>query len=406
MSTSAKVILYKSKTLSNGEHPIMLRFIKNRKASYINIGHSCPVSLWDDKENLPKKKHPNYKSLVALIDKKKTEASKLLLSLDNEGAEYSADSIQKKLKRNQTNLSLFSYFKEVIEELEKKGKIGYANVFTSTKNSFKTFLKGRDINFNELNLSLLLKYEEFLNEKGNSLNTQFVFLRTLKTLVNYAVKEELAGADFNPFKDFSFKKFRNIKTEKRALTKEQILKIKNLDIPQDIRLFDSRNYFLFSYYNSGMNFIDLGHLKWNQIDKKGILTYTRKKTGQYFKIQLLDPAIEILNYYRPITMKSNDNYVFQILNESHNTPKSIDNRIDKVLKLVNGDLKIIGEKANIEEKLTTYVARHSAATIMKRSGISQSIISETLGHTSEKTTRIYLDSFEDETIYEATKTLI
>jgi integrase len=126
----------------------------------------------------------------------------------------------------------------------------------------------------------------------------------------------------------------------------------------------------------------------------------------YLKIQLLDPAIEILNYYRPMTLKSNDNYVFQILNESHNTPKSIDNRIDKVLKLVNADLKIIGEKAEIEEKLTTYVARHSAATIMKRSGISQSIISETLGHTSEKTTRIYLDSFEDETIYEATKSLI
>lgn len=406
MSTTAKVVLYKSKTLSNGEHPIMLRIIKNRKASYINIGHSCPASLWDDKENLPKKKHPDYKSLVALIDKKKREASKLLLSLDNEGGEYSADSIQKKLKRNQTNVTLFSYFKEVIEDLEKKGKIGYANVFTSTKNSFKKFLKSRDINFNELNLSLLIKYEEFLNEKGNSLNTQFVFLRTLKTLVNYAVKEELIGADFNPFKDFSFKKFRNIKTEKRAITKEQILKIKKIEIPEDIRLFDSRNYFLFSYYNSGMNFIDLCHLKWNQIDKKGILTYTRKKTGQQFKIQLLDPAIDILNYYRPITLKSNDNYVFQILNESHNSPKSIDNRIDKVLKLVNADLKIIGEKAEIEEKLTTYVARHSAATIMKRSGISQSIISETLGHTSEKTTRIYLDSFEDETIYEATKTLI
>jgi len=406
MSTTAKVILYKSKTLSNGEHPIMLRIIKNRKASYINIGHSCPATLWDDKENLPKKKHHDYKSLIALIDKKKREASKLLLSLDNEGGEYSANTIQKKLKRNQTNLSLLSYFKEVIEGLEKKGRIGYANVFTSTRNSFKKFLQGKDINFNELTLSLLLKYEESLNEKGNSLNTQFVFLRTLKTLINYAHKEELIGADFNPFKDFSFKKFRNIKTQKRALTKDQILKIKNLDLPEDIRLFDSRNYFLFSYYNSGMNFIDLAHLKWDQIDKKNMLTYTRKKTNQYFKIHLLEPAIEILNYYKPYKRNSKNDYVFPILNDSHNTPKSIDNRIDKVLKIVNADLKTIGEKAEIEEKLTTYVARHSAATIMKRSGISQSIISETLGHTSEKTTQTYLDSFEHETLYEATKTLI
>lgn len=406
MSTTAKVILYKSKTLSNGEHPIMLRITKNRKTSYKSIGHSCTLSLWDEKENLPKKKHPDYKSIVALIDKKKREASKLLLKLDNEGLEYSADTIQKKLKRNQTNITLLNYFKENIEGLENKGRIGYANIFTSTKNSFKKFLKEKDINFNELTLSLLLKYEEYLNEKGNSLNTQFVFLRTLKTLVNYAHKEELIGADFNPFKDFSFKKFRNIKTKKRALTKDQILKIKNLEILENIRLFDSRNYFLFSYYNSGMNFIDLAHLKWEQIDKNNYLTYTRKKTGQDFKFKLLQPAIEILEYYKQIKGNSDKDYVFQILNESHNTPKSIDNRIDKILKTVNADLKIIGKLAEIEEPLTTYVARHSAATIMKRSGVSQSIISETLGHTSEKTTRIYLDSFEDDILYEAAKVLI
>jgi integrase len=405
MATSIKVILYTSKTLSNGEHPIMIRIIKDRKAKYIKIGFSCSEKLWDKKKNLPNKNHPSYQELITLISKKRLDADKILLSLENEANNYSSETIQKKLKRNHTTISVLEYFQETIDGLEKKGRIGYANVFISTRNSFKTFLKKKDINFNEINLSLLLKYEESLKAKGNSLNTQFICLRTLKTLINYAQKEELLSSDYNPFKDFSFKKFRNIKTEKRALTREQLQEIFKLDIKEDDKLFDAKNYFLFSYYNSGMNFIDMAYLKWNQINKD-VLQYTRKKTNQLFKIKLLDPAIEILNYYKQFSHGEGNEYVFPILNSLHNTPKSRDNRIDKVLKLVNADLKKIADKAGIDEKLTTYVARHSAATIMKRSGISQSIISESLGHTSEKTTRIYLDSFDDDTLYQATKSLL
>ena len=77
-----------------------------------------------------------------------------------------------------------------------------------------------------------------------------------------------------------------------------------------------------------------------------------------------------------------------------------------MLKIVNGELKTIGEKAGIETKLTTYVARHSYATILKRSGISTSIISEAMGHDSEKTTQIYLDSFENNVLDEASKMIL
>jgi integrase/recombinase XerD len=38
---SVKVILYTSKTLKNGEHPIMIRLIKDRKTKYMSLGHSC-----------------------------------------------------------------------------------------------------------------------------------------------------------------------------------------------------------------------------------------------------------------------------------------------------------------------------------------------------------------------------
>ena len=65
---------------------------------------------------------------------------------------------------------------------------------------------------------------------------------------------------------------------------------------------------------------------------------------------------------------------------------------------VNIRLKKIGEELNLPIDITTYVARHSFATVLKRSGVSTSLICETLGHSSEKVTQIYLDSFENSQI--------
>ena len=63
MNTSVKVILYTSKTLSNGEHPVMLRIIKDRKPKYISTGISCSKSLWDPKLNILKRR------LILIINK-------------------------------------------------------------------------------------------------------------------------------------------------------------------------------------------------------------------------------------------------------------------------------------------------------------------------------------------------
>ena len=126
MSASIKIVLYKSKTLSNGEHPIMLRITKDRKLKYIGIGHNCLPEMWDTKKNLPKKKHPHFKELLILIDKKKIEANKLLLDLDNLENDYSAEVIRYRLKNSTKYKSVFKYFDEVINRLEKSKRIGYA----------------------------------------------------------------------------------------------------------------------------------------------------------------------------------------------------------------------------------------------------------------------------------------
>ena len=56
----------------------------------------------------------------------------------------------------------------------------------------------------------------------------------------------------------------------------------------------------------------------------------------------------------------------------------------------------IGKKVGVDKHITTYTARHSFATILKRSGVSTEFISESLGHKDVTITETYLDSFEND----------
>ena len=81
------------------------------------------------------------------------------------------------------------------------------------------------------------------------------------------------------------------------------------------------------------------------------------------------------------------------------------NRVRKVCHQVNQELRALGKELGISADVTTYVARHSFATVLKKSGVNIGIISQALGHQDIKTTQIYLDSFDNEQIDEAMKFL-
>jgi integrase len=209
---------------------------------------------------------------------------------------------------------------------------------------------------------------------------------------------------YYPFKNFSLAKYSNIKTDKRAISKTDIEKIKKVKLRKP-NLLLAKHLFLFSFYCRGMNFVDMAFLKWKDIKNKR-LTYTRKKTREHFNIGLLKPALDILRHHKTVTFKNKESYVFPIFNENHISPQTVYNRKVKMLRQVNKDLKTIAKQAKIQTELTTYVARHSYATILKLSGVSTSIISEALGHASEKITQVYLTEFGDDILDKASKAIL
>ena len=159
--------------------------------------------------------------------------------------------------------------------------------------------------------------------------------------------------------------------------------------------------FTFSYLNAGINFIDIAKLKHSNI-RDNQLFYNKEKTKKLICVPLQAKAIAIITKYKD----EKSPYVFPILSPFHKTEVQIANRLHKVLAKINKHLKKIGEKLRLPLPLTTYVARHSYATVLKRAGVSTAIISESLGHSSEKITQVYLDSFDNEQINNAMKNLL
>lgn len=404
---SVKIIFRSNKpNKQTGECIFYLRVTHNRKQTDFKIGTAKP-EYWDFKNNIPSKKHPNYKELLVAIDKKKIEANKLIIELESNNETFTPSFIKEKIvKKNQgAKLSVMDYFKETIQRFKNSNRIGYANIFTSTANSLRTFNKNKDFSFNEVNYSFLVKFEEYHLQRGVKPNAIFVYLRTFRTLLNNAVKDGTVAPEYNPYKDYSLAKFRNIKTEKRTLSKDEIKKIIELELEPDSQLFHAKNYFLFSYYNRGINFIDIANLKWSNIQNSRLF-YVRSKTKEPFNIDLLDPVLQILNYYRKINDYTEGTYIFPILNEKHESAISKDYRVDLVLKQVNKNLKKIGEIIGVKTKITTYVARHTFANVLKKGGAKISEISEAMGHDSEHTTQIYLESFENDKLDEITKSIL
>ena len=144
-------------------------------------------------------------------------------------------------------------------------------------------------------------------------------------------------------------------------------------------------------------------LEWSNIQDDKIV-FRRSKTNKVFKIEILPPIQLILDYY-----KINGNqlkYVFPLISSPNYSPKSFANRKHKMLKVFNNNLKIIGVKAGIKDKLTSYVARHSYGTILKQKGVPIEIISESMGHSNIQVTMTYLKDFDNNVIDEANKKLL
>lgn len=404
--TTSKLLLYISKTLRNGEHPIVIRLIKNRKPKYISLGYSTTVDLWDEKARELIKGYNNFKQINLIISKKKNEIDDIILNFENEKKPYSLELIESKFLSTAKQITVFDYCGEHIKRLENSKKVGNAAVFKDLLRNLKKYRKEKDLLFSDLTPSFLKRYEEDFQSRDVKETSISVYMRTLRSLFNKAMTDGFAKEESYPFKDYKISAL-NSKTRKRSIPESDLLKIKKFDCEDISSLIHAKNYFLFSFYCMGMNFSDMAKLKWSDIIDDRI-QYTRSKTGRFYNIKCESNVKLILDFYSKNNENTND-YVFPILNDNiHKTPQSVLDRIKKVTKKINKDLKDIARTENIPNpsSITLYVARHSWAMIQKKLGRSTGLIGQGLGHRDEKTTQIYLNDFANSELDEINKNLI
>ena len=401
MKTTVNVLCYRSKTLSNGEHPLMICVCKGGKRKYIGLGVSIKPIYWDFKKNKPKRNCPNKEQLNNLIREQEQKYSEQVFDLSAKGKEFTLTTLVETVETSSKQKTVGSLFLDYIEQLKLENRMGYALSVRQVYTSLLKYKGHLDFYFSDIDMAWLKDYEGWLHKHRLSENTIGIRFRTLRVLYNMAITEGLVKTEHYPFKKFKVSKLHK-ETAKRAITKDQIMQIMNVDT-SSFRFYKKLavDMFVFSYLMGGINFTDMSMLTYDNIEGDR-LVYVRQKTNKTIILPMLDEAFSIVRKYKDEKRK----YVFPVLDDRKRTAMQLRYRILDVLSNVNGHLESIGRSLGIELKLTTYVARHSYATVLKRSGVSTSIICESLGHSSERVTQIYLDSFDNEQINNAMKNLL
>ena len=405
MNASLSVVCYKSKRLSNGESPLMLQVSKGGKRQYQSLGVSVNPKFWDFSKNKPKSNCPNREYILKLILNKQAELQQRMLELNAEQKEYTTTTLLHDEHRKFELKTVKQFYQELIEQYKANEKCGNRLIYKSSYKSINVFTNGNlEIPFSAIDVAWLNKYEKWLRSKGNKETTMSLMFRTLRSAYNKAIESKCARKSDYPFNDYRISKF-DVSTEKRAIAKADVLKfstdVHSIGKQQYVQL--SKDIFIFSYLCGGINFTDIANLTKDNIIEGKRLHYIRQKTGKLIKLGLSEEALKIIKRYAV----ESKGYLFPILNaQLHKTPLQKQNRIHKMLGKVNKNLKLLAAQLGVEANLTTYVARHSFASVLKKSGVNIALISEALGHSDLTTTQIYLDSFDNEQIDNAMKNLL
>lgn len=312
---------------------------------------------------------------------------------------------------------VFSAFWTQINEFKNEGRLGYASSLESTLRAIKEFHTGKKFNFNprkskvesraneylkgkpllfvDITESWLKKFEKWMKDGGKSKSTIGIYMRNIRVIFNLATKKHKVKAD-NPFNNY---KIKSAEEHKKALTIEQIGLIANYETKHPQEQF-YRDIFMFSFLGYGMNLSDIARLRYSNIDfREKKLTYIREKTkaSETIEVKNTVPITElmqsIIERYGNKTVGF-DNYVFPILQNDWDDKKNYAT-VKQLTKQTNKYIRQIAVNVGIHEKISSYFARHSWATISKNTGKSIEFISEGLGHSSPLVTKRYLSSFED-----------
>lgn len=414
-TATASVILrmYESRKNRKGEYPVNLRITYKRDSKYYTVkGQSAT------KEEFEAVMNPKSQGVRAKLRKKFEAIESRAKAVIDELPEFTFEAFEKEyLNKKPKNATIQDYFNDKIESLEASGKYGTATPYRNTLKALTKF--DNNLSFQKITPKYLKRFEDWFviegkrvqkgsEKKGGSYTTVAIYMRHLRHIVNLAIDDKVINS--YPFGNGKGKyEIPVSKNTKKALTIDEVGLLMNYQT-NNVQELVSVKYWLFSYLCNGMNFTDILHLKYKNIEQDNVLRFYRQKTKDTTKVKskievvLLPEAIQIINDLGSPNREP-DNYVFPILKKGQ-TAEQKTKLVAQHISTTNKYLKRAAKTLGITESISTYYARHSYATITRNSGASTEFIAEQLGHQNTSVTKAYLDSFKTDTKREFQNKLI
>lgn len=383
-------VLLDTRTINKeGTYPVKIKVYFQGKPKYYSTG-IC-MSTKDELEEVLESKSKKNIEIQDIIGK---ELSRILKNVDIlvERGTFSFSNLNNMLGKN-IGGTLNEMISAKIKELDNEEKFGSSAFYKGTLSLLKRYIK-HDVLINEVTVEWLNGLEKFIL-KTASQTTVAMNMRNIRTIMNIAKQTGVIRESDYPFGRGKYQ-IKEGSGKKKALNKKQLKAIAEYSDGSMTTEF-YRDLWLFIYFCNGLNVADLISLKFSDI-QNGEISFIRKKTK--------DRTRDVKRIYAAITPE-----MYSIINKWGNDPKKSvyifpflkpsdsawehEKKKKNLTKLINKRMKMIGEKLNLG-KITTYVARHTYATILRNEGVPISIISPMLGHSSVTTTEIYLADLESE----------
>jgi len=377
------------KTEDIGECPIYWRITYLKKVKYYFTGSKFTMAEWEDITGRDLSKHRDLKrTWQRYFD----NTLKKIVDELVENNEFTFDLLNKRIGKSDIK-NLNEAFTERIEKMYTEERVNYAESFKYTLSSLEKFNKDKTIQFNEVTVDFLRRYEKYLLDEGKSISTVGFYMRNIRTIIN-GDGEPLLKAGKYPF---GRGKYIIPKAEGRqlALKLEEIHMIQAYKCNHQTDIY--RDLWLFSFYGNGMNMTDICRLKYSDI-QDGELVFIRKKTKKKRRtiVSIYVPIIKPINdIIKKHGCKNKNGFIFPFLNGVESEKQRV-RKIADVTKNVNETIQLIAKDLKLPEGITTYATRHSYVTILERLNVPRVFIKNSLGHAHESVTDSYSKLAEKE----------
>ncbi|NDP20800.1 MAG: tyrosine-type recombinase/integrase [Paludibacter sp.] len=429
------IIPYKSTTLKNGDHPIVLRITKDRARKYISLNLSTTLNQWNEEFSQFKKDkrlNPDHEKNNAFLYSQVLKAKDVIDDFDRSKIDWTLNQFETAFLHRSKKGKVKPFFENHIHVLKETDHNGNARCYESTLVMLEIFDKKLDQRvFSEIDIKYIRAFDIFLQTpretictsvKGNTRavqrkaccgNTRKYYMKALRSILNMAIEAKEASRSTYPFGRGGFEVAKlEEETEKRYLPSHYLIKIKS-DVELKKTSQYARRLFLFSYFCYGMSFVDMAHLSQGNIKRLEdgqYIVYKRHKTrnskkAKAISIKLTDDIqtliSELYTESQPV-----EGYLLPIISRKGLSAQELFKHINNKLVILNKYLEQLAQELGIHDiNLTSYVSRHTMAMTLQNNNIPREVISQILNHKDLATTNTYLDSFNSKVIDEAVKVL-